>query len=562
MTSLDEYLITNKIADQDETFSDVVVRVIDSVNKIEENYNINPQNTTRFSSKMKNRIFRKDFIPSTTILTNAGRNNDKPLTACSVPDISLNGDIEEIRKTVNRFHEAGMGTGFNFSECKDPIKMLTYLNKIALIGKESGLEERPVGNMGVISIYHPKIEDFINIKRGNSFESDDWIFNLSIDIDEPFFEALKKGEKIKLLNGESASSTKLLDLISEAAWECADPGLIFLDRLNKDNPVPQLGEYHSVATCGEVGLSKGGTCQFSYINVNNFVSKDSIDYPGLEDCVNDVVRYLDNALEVSISNLSEESSRNLMRNKRKIGVGICGFADTLVNLKIPYGSEKSLEIIQDLMSFVNYTSKKSSVKLAKQRRAFSAFSDPETKFSQDHVLKRFGGLASNTVSRKDWENLNSDIKKYGIRHVSTTSLPPTGRSAPIISASQSIEPYFTLELNDESRNQLKQRLISQGYSLSDTNKIILEKSINQDLLPNNLREIYKSCLHVNYLDQLKTIDQFQKNVDESISKTINLPNNVTKEEILNIYKLSHELGLKGVTIYRNGSKKHQPKEIK
>jgi len=560
--SLDNYLIKNQIADPNETFSDVITRVVDSVNKVGKKYNINSQDTNKFSQRLKNRVFEKQFIPSTPILTNAGRNKEKSLTACSVPDISLNGDLRNVKNIINKFHQEGMGTGFNFSECEDPIEILTYLNHIAINGQKSGLEERPVGNMGVLSVYHPKIIEFLNIKRESYLGNDDWKFNLSIDIDEAFFKALKNREKIKLSNRKSMSPTHLLNLISKAAWECADPGIIFLDRLNKDNPVPQLGEYNSVATCGEVGLIKGGICQFSYINVNSFVSKGSINYNGLENCVNDVIRYLDNALEISISNLSEESSVKVMKSKRKIGIGICGFADALINLEIPYGSEKSLEVIKDLMSFINYTSKKSSVELAKQRGPFLAFSDAGTKFNQDHILKKFGSLDSNSVSKQDWEKLNSDIKKYGIRHVSTTALPPTGRSAPIISASQGIEPHFMLKLNNYLRNQLKRRLIDQKYSENSANKIISEENIDRNLLPYNLKKIYTTCLHVDYLTQLKVISQFQKYIDESVSKTINLPSHITPNEIFNIYQISHELGLKGITIYRDGSKKNQPKEIK
>ncbi len=188
MDSLDDYLSENRISDDGETFNDVIDRVISSINIAELKYNSTHDEINDFSIRLKNRMKTNDFIPSTPILTNAGRHISKPLTACSVPDISLTGDLSKIKNIVEGFHRAGMGTGFNFNECENPIEVLKYLNEIAIDGQNGDKEERPVGNMGILSIYHPKIIEFINIKRNLSSGISDWKFNLSIDMDENFLK--------------------------------------------------------------------------------------------------------------------------------------------------------------------------------------------------------------------------------------------------------------------------------------------------------------------------------------------------------------------------------------
>ncbi len=286
-----------------------------------------------------------------------------------------------------------------------------------------------------------------------------------------------------------------------------------------------------------------------------------IDYAGLEKCIDNVVRFLDNALDISISNFSEQSSIDIMSAKRKIGVGMCGFADALINLGISYGSEDSINVIRNITSFMNYSSKKSSINLAKHRGSFGAFDDESNLLKKGMLIERYSELPSDIISKDDWIKLDLDINENGIRHVSTIALPPTGRSAPIIEASHSIEPHFTLNLNQKLRNQLESRLISKGYEQKQANSISNNPNLRQNDLPDSLKNIYMTCLSVDYNTELKMTSEFQNYVDESISKTINLPNNTSPKEIYQIYRNAHDMGLKGITVYRDGSKEYQPKKV-
>lgn len=556
---IENFLMNGKIIHKDENFEDMTFRVFNSIMNIEKKFNIKPNEIKINTERLIRRFLNKEFVPSTPILTNAGRYLTKPLSACSVPDISLNEDLKKIKTDVDKFHQQGMGTGFNLNECEDPTKMLNYLNKIALEGQKSGKEDRPVGNMGVIDIYHPKILDFIFSKRE---KEKSWFFNISINCDDEFFLAVKKNKNITLKNGSKINAKYLLKLISKTSWECGDPGLVFLDKFNKHNPVPHLGKYHSTAPCGEVGLSKGETCQFSYINIAKFIKNKQLNYELLNECISDVVRFLDNALEISLEALTTNNSFEIMSKKRKIGLGICGFADALIKLDYSYGGKESLEFIRDIMSFINYKSKEASVELSKERGPFLAFFDNETKIGKKFFLRRYGNLISNTITLKDWIKLEKNIEKNGIRHVSTMALPPTGRSAQVISASYSIEPYFNLRLNSELILELVIELKNRNFEEIEINKIIKNNTINRDLLPEDLKMKYISCLNLSEETQLKVVSEFQKYVDESISKTINLKNHIKIEDIYNIYIKAYDYNLKGITIYRDGCKICQPKKIK
>jgi len=400
-----------------------------------------------------------------------------------------------------------MGTGFNFDDLENPIDIIEYLNSIGIDGQNNEAQLRPVGNMGTISIDHPQILDFIKIKTRDKDKQ--WVFNFFVNILDDTIEKISNKKTITLRNGENISTEKLLDEISESIFFTGDPGLVFNDRLNQDNQVPSAGKYESLAPCGEVGLTKGETCQFSYINLGKFVENDDIHYAELEKTITMGVRFLDDVVEYNISKYSNEVSRSITKNKRKIGLGVCGFADMLDKLGIDYKSQKARETAEDLFSFINFISKKASVDLAKERGSFEKFN--ESKYTtEDNIFKKYSNHPTNKISDEQWLELEKEVKKYGIRNCATIALPPTGRSSLLIGASPSIEPQF--------------------------NEVL-------EISPEN---------------QLLMIASIQKFVDESISKTINIPKNSTVEDIKNILKTSMNLPLKGITIYRDKSRNHQP----
>lgn len=523
---------------------------------------------TRFSDQLYDSLSTGAFVLSTPILTNAGRYNDKPLSACTVPSLNWGRERHLIEQQLTQLRLGGMGTGFNFDELEDPIAMIKKINDLSVQLQTSGQQDRPVGNMGVLSIYHPRIFDYIRLKT-QAAGHDISCFNISVNIDAAFMQAVEQDAPISLWDGRTVKARELMYAIAEAAHECADPGLVFLDRMNADNPTPLLAPYTATAPCGEVWLAPGETCQFGSLNLGLFVSNAfgsdaAIDYDGLQAAVSAMVRTLDNALDISIRHYDAQSSL-IMNAKRKIGVGVCWFADMLLQLGAPYGSQQSLAVARDVMSFINYHSKVASMQLAQERWAFGAFHTSRYMADDDsHFLARYAWYSTSHVTSRDWQTLQRDIRQHGIRHASTTALPPTGRSAMLYWASQQIEPYFMMCDNRGRMNPLLLRLFKhRGVPDALQEQVCREKSL-QSLQYTSRADIAQLCvtaLTLDPFDHLTMVAAFQKDTDEAVSKTVNLPSTYSVEDVMDIYLYAWELGLKGITVYRQGSKSHEPMKL-
>lgn len=499
-----------KILDEKENLNDAFNRIAKSISVYDDNYS--KGNSKKFEEEIIELIKSKKIIPSTPILMNAGRFDKVPLSACVVPPVELKEDWKKIKAKVDELHFQGMGTGFNFDETDQPVELIKFLNQVGLDGKKDERQLRPVGNIGTMSLDNPKILEFINLKDNAEIGHEDWVFNLSVSLDNNQIDQILNNEEIVLRNGEKISSEEMLNNISKAIWLSGDPGLAFMGRVREDNTVPGAGESVSMAPCGEIGLARGEACQFSYINLGKFVKEGVIDYEGLKETIDFSVHFLDNVVDYNIKNSSSPEGVAMAENKRKIGVGVCGFDDLLKGLSLEYGSDESIKLAKNLFSFINYQSKLASLELAKERGAFKMFNESE--FVGDcHMMNRLSSEETETVSREQWLKLIVDIKKEGIRHCSTMALPPTGRSSQIIGASQSIEPDFI------------------------------------------------DFLKVNSHQQIEMLAAIQKFVDESISKTINVKNETTVEEIKQMLLDSIHHDLKGITIYRDGSRSNQPMKM-
>jgi len=531
-------LIEGKIIAESEKPSHMIERVVNSLVEVEKRFNTSPKEIKELAKKLIFLLDNKYCVMSTPILTNAGRYIQKPLSACSMPPLDLVHDSKEkIKKVIFKFHQDGMGTGFNLNELDDPVSILKMLNNFAIESADSGKENRPVGNMATLTVYHSDILKFINTKTKADKLNEIWKFNISVDCDKFFFQQLLKNRSITLKNGKTISAEKIFNSIQNAAYSSADPGLIFLDRMEEDNPTPNVGHYESTAPCAEVGLTKGESCQFGYINLGRFINKNrNIDLVLLKDTVYILTRMLDNALEISIDNYSELMNKEIMIQKRKIGIGICGLADFFVKLKINYASLEARELAKDIIAFINYESKIVSHELAKVRSSAGAFSVPigNRYFDTPSFLeKKYGELNTKYVSCEQWKVLSQTIRKTKLlRNVSTIALPPTGRSGLIVDASTGVEPIFSRE-----------------------EYMTLHKNLKE------YEPYIKTAKEILPEDHLLMVASIQKVVDESISKTINLPFNIKKEEIRNIYLRAWQLGLKGVSIYRENSKKKQPRKL-
>lgn len=497
------------VAEKGETLADVYKRVADSLGEIEfrhEDYS----DAEKFRNKILEDMMDKKLIPSTTVLMNAGRMNEAPLSACAVPPVDLRQDLSKVKSIVDQYHFNGMGTGFNFDDIENPIEIIQYLNEIGVEGQRNEKQLRPVGNMGVLSVDHPNLFEIISIKNKDLNQL--WVFNFSVLINSENIDNFLHNEPIISKDGQKISSDEILDIFARSIYVSGEPGVVFIDRLNEDNQAPSAGQYKSLAPCGEIGLAEGETCQFSYINLGKFVENGKVNYPELEKVIRTDVRLLDDAVDYNIERFDNETNKKVARQRRKIGLGVCGFADLLKKLQLEYSSEAARKQAENIFSFINFISKRESVELAKSRGFFESFS--ESKYvSDDNIISKYSKSETATVSKEMWLDLEKDIKENGIRNCSTTAYPPTGRSSYIIGASASIEPYFS------------------------------------------------EILQVSPEDQIKMVSSIQKFTDESISKTVNVSQSTSVEEIKKILLLTMESNLKGITIYRDKSREYQPQKI-
>lgn len=556
----DKILKNGKICAVNETPDQMVNRVVGAVYSADRKFTSN-QAAMEFADAIGSLMDSSRIVFSTPIMTNAGRLDfRRPLSACTVPPVNLNGDWSNIRKMVDTYHAEAMGTGFNFDMVNDPVDVLLKLNEIAVTGSKSGNEDRPVGNMGICSIDHPQIANFVVAKSLR--RSFDWKFNISVDTPEVFWLAAESASTWRLRDGSSISASALLDLIVESAHHCADPGIVFMDRINRDNPIPGAGRYMSIAPCAEVGLVPGETCQFGYLNLGAFVSNKTIDIEALQSTTVLMTRALDDCLEISLESYQIEESKEVVSLRRKIGIGICGLADMLVKLSIPYDSDEGREIARDVVALINYTSKVASHELAQVRGSFRAM---DLLYGCRHieepayVQQRYGNHPTRWVSEADWYSLGNKIRKTRLlRHSTTIALPPTGRSGLVINASPGVEPLFSLKDPDgQVREVVRQLLPDQEIlqKISDSGKL-------PESAPDNLRRVLVTSTDIAAIDHLKMVAALQTVVDESISKTINLRTEATVSEVRGIYESAYRLGLKGMTMYREGSSKSQPVRLK
>lgn len=548
---------------KEETPTEMLRRVVEVVRETEKKYfGTDQQEATEFGQDMLDLFLERKVVPSTPIMTNANRFEDRPLSACSVPPVDLNNDFSEIKREVDTYHEEGMGTGFALDKAENPIEVLEDLQKIAKTGLEKEEQHRPVGNIGVMKVYNPQIKEFIKIKQQN--QERDWKFNLSVDMTDEFMEAYYQDEFFELRDGRKIDSQELMDLITNCAWDCADPGLVFLDNMNRRRPFNKDLNYVSVAPCGEVGLAEGETCQFASINISEFEENEEIAYSELAQTVESVTRFLDDVLEYSIEHYSYEESVEAMKKSRKIGIGLCGYSELLTSLGLKYDSKEANQLLKDALSFINYVSKEASIELAQERGTFDGWED--SKYSESTFLyDKFGQENTRTVKSDDWLRLDQKIQERGLRNSTTVILPPTGRSALTFDTSQQIEPIFNLvdqygHINEEFREKLKELDVDQENILE---RVYEHGSCqNIDELPGDFKDVFRTAVEIGYEEHFNVLVEAQQFVDESVSKTINLPKDVSPETIEDIYVKAYEAGLNGVTVYRNGSFEEQPKDLK
>ncbi|MFC0105546.1 ribonucleotide reductase N-terminal alpha domain-containing protein [Kibdelosporangium aridum] len=553
----DAYLRRGRIIAPHETGQDMVSRVVTALAETDAGFD--PEGAEAFADQLGWAMDSARIVFSTPIMTNAGRHPDKPLAACAVPPVDLRSDLAAVKSTVDAYHQAGMGTGFALDDVNDPVTVLRYLNDIAISGAKSGTEDRPVGNMAILALSHPAAAEFIDCKVGADERGEEWKFNLSLHVTDADMRAAVTAD---------GRERELLAAAAHAAHSCADPGLLFADRLNESNPTPHVGQYVSTAPCAEVGLVAGETCQFGYINLGRFHSAGReipVDLDALADTVRILVRALDNAIEASLVHYPTALSAQVMRTKRKIGIGVCGLADLLLAAGLPYDSVEGRQLAMEVLAFINFTSKLASARLAAHRGPCPAIQSGLSKYADPTFLKRFATLPVRTVTSGEWSALAHEIAKTGmLRHSSTIAIPPTGRSSPMVGASTGIEPLFRLT-DPHLPGHLHPAALAALQATGRTD--LIGHAMTHGRLPEGddispyLAALLATSTQISPAGHLSMAAVVQACVDEAVSKTVNLPADAAVEDVYDVYVVAWKGGCKGITVYVDGSRQVQPKAL-
>jgi ribonucleoside-diphosphate reductase alpha chain len=470
-----------------------------------------------------------EFLPNSPTLMNAGRELGQ-LAACFVLPVedSLDSIFESVKQTA-LIHQTGGGTGFSFSrlrpkddivastmgQASGPVSFIRVFNMATEVIKQGGT--RRGANMGILRIDHPDIEEFITVKRDPHELTN---FNLSVAVNDEFMKAYEADESFSLLNPRTSQAVKkvkaseLFRLIAESAWASGEPGVLFIDTINRANPTPHIGLIEATNPCGEQPLLPYESCCLGSINLSKVVREGEINWERLRELVHLGVRFLDNVIEMSKYPVREIDK--ITRANRKIGLGVMGFAHMLIRLGIRYDSDEAADMGAKIMGFIEKESKMASGELAGQRGAFPNYR---------------GSL---------WE-------KKGLvqRNATTTTVAPTGTLSIIAGCSSGIEPLYDLKY--------KRRLLG-NIELEMTDPLYEEMRGGRETVSGESSELFRTAYQIAPSSHLKIQQVFQNHVDNAVSKTINLPESATPEDILNIYREAYKMGLKGTTVFRDKSR--------
>ncbi|MFB6290470.1 MAG: adenosylcobalamin-dependent ribonucleoside-diphosphate reductase [Candidatus Bipolaricaulia bacterium] len=525
-------------------------------------------------------MVNQKFLPNSPTLMNAGTRLGQ-LSACFVlPMEDDMGKIMDASKDAALIFQSGGGVGINYSSLRPegdlvastsgvasgPISFMRIIDTVTDVVKQGG--KRRGANMGIININHPDIKDFINVKQKEGKLEN---FNISVGTVESFWEAFKgeDSSKFELINPRTEQVVSrenpkaLLELIAHSAWESADPGMIYFDRINEYNVLePAKGKIRGTNPCGEQPLYEYESCNLGSINLHNLLGEDGFDWDAYETTVRNATRFLDNVLDMN--NFPLDKIEQATKATRKIGLGVMGLSDFLYDSRIPYNSEKGYEKMEKLAESLSYYSMDESVKLAKERGAFPLYEESGYPDGEIPVA----GYYEREKHQKDWDDLIKGIQKHGIRNGMTTTIAPTGSISMIADTSHGIEPEFSLAYeknvtagdfyyaNEVFEKALKNKGIYSEELLQKINENYGSLSGLEEI-PDELKEVFVTALDIHYTDHLTAQASWQDWVTASISKTINMPSSATPDDILNSFLLGHKLGLKGLTVYRDGSKSSQ-----
>ena len=550
------YLAKDKDGNVIETIEELFHRVASTIAEADAAYGSTGDEIRELEERFYNMMTECEFMPNSPTLMNAGRPLGQ-LSACFVlPVEDSMADIFDTVKYAALVHQSGGGTGFSFSRLRPegsivrstggvasgPVSFMKVFNAATEAVKQGGT--RRGANMGMLRVDHPDILKFIDCKENNNEINN---FNISVAITDKFMKAVENGTEYELINPQNGEvkgtldARSVFDKIVDAAWRNGEPGVDFIDEMNRYNPTPSLGEIESTNPCGEQPLLPYEACNLGSINLGLCVADDdgipTIDYERIARIVRDAVHFLDNVIDVNHYPLPKIDENT--RRTRKIGLGIMGFADMLLKLGVPYNSVEAEKAAEEVMSLIQSEGRAASAELAAERGVFPA-----------------------------WKESVFGEEGFAVRNATVTTIAPTGTISIIADASGGCEPMFafafTKNVMDGDKllvcnELLVEKLKEAGiYSEALMHRIAEEGTLAHiSEIPEEIRRVFVCAHDISPEWHIRIQAAFQKYTDNAVSKTINFPNSATREEVKQAYLLAYKLGCKGTTVYRDGSRDSQ-----
>jgi ribonucleoside-diphosphate reductase alpha chain len=562
------YLLKDENGNVVETPEGMFRRVAKTVAVAEGMYDCNPD---EWEEKFYALMIDLKFLPNSPTLMNAGKDFGQ-LAACFVlpVDDSMKGIFDTL-KNAALILQSGGGTGFSFSKLRPkadivrstggvasgPVSFMKIYNTATEVIKQGGA--RRGANMGILRIDHPDILEFIRIKRS---EGELTNFNLSVAVTDAFINTLTHDEEYDLINPRSKTAAKrikakvVFDEIVESAWETGDPGIIFIDRMNRANPTPHIGDIESTNPCGEQPLLPYEACVLGSMNLSKYVKQSNpplppfskggnggiknslrrhIDWDSLSKDIKTAVRFLDNSIDVNKYPIP--AIEEMHKGNRKIGLGVMGWADMLILLGIPYNHKKAFKLAKDLMKFIRDTARKTSVELAEARGVFPNFKG----------------------------SIYDAPDMPGVRNATTTTIAPTGTLSIIADCSSGIEPIFAIAYKKlildtelyEINKYFFEAAKNNGFYSEELREKVVAKGYLRGMkeIPGQIKKLFKTAHEIPPQDHIEVQACFQEFTDNAVSKTINMPYRAKKEDVAKAFLLAYEKGCKGITIFRYGTAK-------